>query len=225
VLVCDLVEFVGSAGGGILDPTGAVEIGGPAAVQAVQFMYDTMNSLGISPPDLLAWDEEPSRRPFTAGQAAFLRNWSYVYAVAQDPAESEVVDKVAVAPLPAFPGGTSTACLGGYQYGVSASSRNVDAAVEFVKWMSSPETQLRFATEVGLAPSRAAVFDEPALAEANPFMVELRDVFVGGSPRPVTPLYPQVTLALQSGVSRALTTGDVAGELAALQSEVEGILA
>lgn len=225
VLVCDLVEFVGSAGGSILGPDGTVGIADPAAVQAVQFMYDTMNDLGISPPDLLAWDEEPSRRPFTAGQAAFLRNWSYVYATAQDPAESEVVDQVGVAPLPAFAGGESTACLGGYQYGVAASSRNVDASVEFLKWMSRPETQLRFATEVGLAPSKAEVFDDPALEEANPFMVQLRDVFVGGTPRPVTPVYPQVTLALQSGVSRALTSGDVQGELDSVSAEIEGILA
>jgi multiple sugar transport system substrate-binding protein len=225
VLVCDLVEFIGSAGGSILDPDGTIRIAEPPAVQAVQFMYDTMHDLGISPADLLSWDEEPSRRPFTAGQAGFLRNWSYVYATAQDPDESEVVDRVGVAPLPAFPGGQSTAALGGYQYGVSASSRNPDAAVEFVKWMSGPATQLRFATEVGLAPSRAEVFEEPDLEAANPFMVQLRDVFVGGTPRPVTPLYPQITLALQSGISRALTTGDVAGELQSLQSEIEGIVA
>jgi multiple sugar transport system substrate-binding protein len=222
VLVCDLVEFVGSAGGSILAADGkTVQIADPAAVTGVQFMYDTMNKAKISPKDLLSWDEEPSRRPFTAGQAAFLRNWSYVYAIAQDPAQSKVVDKVAVAPLPAFPGGKSTACLGGYQFGVSASSKNKEAAVEFVKWMSSPATQLKFATEVGLAPSRSAVFDDPELAKANPFMVKLKDVFVGGAPRPVTPKYPQVSLALQSGVSRALSSGDVQGALTQAKNQIE----
>jgi multiple sugar transport system substrate-binding protein len=121
VLVCDLVEFVGSAGGSILASDGkTVAINDAAATKGVQYMYDTMNSRGISPKDLLSWDEEPSRRPFTAGQAAFLRNWSYVYTIAQDPSQSQVVDKVGVAPLPAFPGGKSTACLGGYQFGVSS---------------------------------------------------------------------------------------------------------
>ncbi|GAB3958520.1 ABC transporter substrate-binding protein [Actinoallomurus acanthiterrae] len=220
VLVCDLVEFVGSAGGSILGPDGkTVSIADPPAVKAVQFMYDTMNRLAITPKDVLSWDEEPSRRPFTAGQAAFMRNWSYAYAIAQDPQQSHVVDKVGVAPLPAFPGGKSSACLGGYQFGVSASSKHKEAAVEFVKWMSSPATQLKFATEVGLAP-RPAVFAEPALAKANPFMVKLKDVFTGGTPRPVTPKYPQVTLALQSGVSKALTGGDVQGSLQSVKSEL-----
>jgi multiple sugar transport system substrate-binding protein len=222
VLLCDLVEFVGSAGGGILGPDGkTVKIADPQAVQAVQFMYDTMNKHGITPKDVLSWDEEPSRRPFTAGQAAFMRNWAYAYAIAQDPKQSQVVDKVAVAPLPAFPGGKSSACLGGYQYGVSASSKNKSAAVEFVKWMSSPATQLKFATDVGLAPSRAAVFDDPALAKANPFMGKLKNVFTGGTPRPVTPKYPQVTLELQSSVSKALTSGDIQGSLQAAKSNIE----
>jgi multiple sugar transport system substrate-binding protein len=226
VLICDLVEFVGSAGGSILGADGkTVSIAEPDAVKGVQFMYDTMNSLRISPKDLLSWDEEPSRRPFTAGQAAFLRNWSYVYTVAQDAGQSQVVGKVGVAPLPHFPGGRSTACLGGYQFGVSASSKNKDAAVEFVKWLSSPETQLKFATQVGLAPSRASVFDKPELAQANPFMAKLKDVFTGGTPRPVTPKYPQVSLALQSGISKALTSGDIQGSLKSLKSEIEKIVA
>lgn len=226
VLICDLVEFVGSAGGRILGTDGrTVQIADPQAVSAVQFMYDTMNRLAISPKDLLSWDEEPSRRPFTAGQAAFLRNWAYVYPIAQDPKESQVVDKVGVAPLPAFAGGKSSACLGGYQYGVSASSKHKEAAVEFVKWLSSPPIQLKFATDVGLAPTRPAVFDEAALKQANPFMVQLKDVFTGGTPRPVTPKYPQVSLALQSSVSKALASGDIAGSLGTAQADLSKSLA
>jgi multiple sugar transport system substrate-binding protein len=225
VLVCDLVSFVTSNNGGILAPDGeTVLIAEPAAVEAVQFMHDTIARYKISPQDVLSWDEEPSRRPFTAGQAAYLRNWSYVWTIAQDAAESEVVGKVGVAPLPHFEGGKSAAALGGYQYGVNASTKNREAALDFVQWMSSPETQLRFATQLGLAPTRQAVFDEPALAEAQPFMQTLKPVFVGATPRPVTPKYPQVTLVLQSEVSRALVSGDVKGALETARERIEAIV-
>ncbi len=225
VLVCDLVEFIASNGGAILASDGkTVLINQEPAVAAVQFMYDTINKLKISPQDVLSWDEEPSRRPFTAGQAVFLRNWSYVYSIAQNPKESSVVDKIGVAPLPHFPGGKSAACLGGYQYGVNASTKNREAAIDFVTWMSSPATQLKFATDVGLAPTRPAVFDEPALAQAQPFMHQLRDVFTGATPRPVTPKYAQVTLALQSAVSRALAEGNVQAHLAEAKARIANIL-
>jgi multiple sugar transport system substrate-binding protein len=226
VLVCDLVEFIASNNGAILGPDGkSVTVASPEAVAAVQFMHDTIHQYKISPQDVLSWDEEPSRRPFTSGQAAFLRNWSYVWSIAQDAAESSVAGKVGVAPLPHFPGGRSAAALGGYQYGVNAASKNRDAAYEFVTWMSSPETQLRFATGMGLAPTRPSVFDEAELAKSQPFMQSLKNVFVGATGRPVTPKYAQVTLALQSEVSRALVSGDVEGSLKAAQERIEKIVA
>ena len=154
-----LVEVIASAGGGILAPDGrTVLIAEPPAVEGVQFMYDTINKSKISPQDVLSWDEEPSRGPFTSGESVFLRNWSYVYKIAQDKTESSVAGKVGVAPLPHFPGGKSAACLGGYQYGVNAHTQNRDAAIDFISWMSSPATQLHFATGLGLAPDAAGCF-------------------------------------------------------------------
>ncbi|RFB76504.1 ABC transporter substrate-binding protein [Methylovirgula sp. 4M-Z18] len=225
VLICDLVEFVSSNGGSILGADGkSVKIADPAAVDAVQFMYDTIIKYKISPADVRSWDEEPSRAPFTGGDVAFLRNWSYVHPISQDAKTSSVVGKVGVAPLPHFAGGKSAACLGGYQYGVNASTKKRDAAIEFLKWLSQPSTQLHFATELGLAPTRPEVFDSPELAKAQPFMQTLKPVFVGATPRPVTPKYAQVTLALQSAVSQAVTNGNVKEALGQAKLKLEKII-
>jgi multiple sugar transport system substrate-binding protein len=225
VLICDLVEFVGSNGGSILGSDGkSVTIADDKAVQAVQFMADTFGKYGITPKDVLSWDEEPSRMPFTGGTTAFLRNWSYVWSDAQDPSASKVVGKVGVTRLPSFPGGKSTACLGGYQFGMNAASKNKNAAADFLTWMSSPATQLKWATQLGLAPSRPAVYDQSELKTSNPFMVTLKDVFTGGTARPKTPQYSKVSLALQAGVSAALTSGDVQKNLNSAKSQVEQIL-
>jgi len=226
VLVCDLVSFVGSNGGSILAPDGkTVKIADPEAIAAVQLMYDTINKHKITPADVLSWDEEPSRRPFVAGQSVFLRNWSYTWATAQDKSTSQVVDKVGVAPLPHFAGKSSAACLGGYQFGVNAASKEKDAAIDFLKYLSTPETQLHFAVTQGLAPTRQEVFDSADLGKANPFMQSLKSVFVGALPRPVTPQYPQVSLVLQSQVSKALSSGDIEGSLKAAKDQIDQILA
>jgi multiple sugar transport system substrate-binding protein len=130
-----------------------------------------------------------------------------------------------VTTLPSFPGGKSTACLGGYQFGMNAASTKKSAAIDFLTWMSSPATQLKFATQLGLAPSRPSVYDQSALKAANPFMVSLRDIFTGGTPRPKTPKYSQVSLAIQAGVSAALATGNVQSNLSQVKSQIEQILA
>jgi multiple sugar transport system substrate-binding protein len=125
VLVCDLVSFIGSNGGAILQADGkTVSIADAPAVEAVQLMYDLISKEQITPADVLSWDEEPSRRPFTGGEAAFLRNWSYVWKIAQSEAESKVVDKVAVEPLPHFPDKKSAACLGATNTGSTHPARN-----------------------------------------------------------------------------------------------------
>lgn len=225
VLVCDLVSFIGSNDGAILQPDGkTVSVANDAAMEAVQLMHDLIKKHQITPEDVLSWDEEPSRRPFTSGDAAFLRNWSYVWKISQSKEDSNVIDKVGVAPLPHFEGKKSAACLGGYQYGVNASSKNKEAAIEFVRWMSSPETQLRFATQLGLCPTRAAVLDDPKIAQEQPFMQPLKSVFIGAIGRPVTPKYPQVTLVLQSAVSTALTSGDVKAALKNAAEKIQAIV-
>src|SRR3954453_5001132 len=69
VLVCDLVEMIGSNGGSILGPDGKqVLLADDKAVEAVQFMHDTIDKLKISPADVLSWYEEPSRRPSPAAR-------------------------------------------------------------------------------------------------------------------------------------------------------------
>jgi multiple sugar transport system substrate-binding protein len=55
-------------------------------------------------------------------------------------------------------------------------------------------------------------------------MVTLKDVFTGGTPRPKTPQYSKVSLALQAGVSAALTSGDVQKNLESAKSQIEQIL-
>jgi len=226
VLVCDAVEVIASNNGSILAADGKTgALASDQCVEAIQFLYDTINKYKISPSDVLSWDEEPSRAPFTGGEAAFLRNWSYVYSISQDPKGSSVVGKVDVAPLPAFAGGKSAACLGGYQYGVNASSKKREAAIDFLTWMSSPATQLHFALQLGIAPTRPSVYEDAQLGQEQPFMKRLKGVFTGATPRPVTPKYAQVTLAIQSGVSNALVNGNVKAALESANARINAILA
>ena len=225
VLVCDAVEIITSNNGAILAPDGKSSlINQKGAVEAIQFLHDTLATNKISPKDVLSWDEEPSRQPFTSGKAMFMRNWSYVYPIAQDAKASQVVDKVGVAPLPSFPGGKSSACLGGYQLGVNANSKQREAAIELLTWLSSTEVQHRIALNFGLAPTRPALFQDAQIKKEQPFMASLEKVFTGATARPITPEYAKVTLALQSGISKALVSGNVQAEMDATAAQIDKIV-
>ena len=64
----------------------------------------------------------------------------------------------------------------------------------------------------------------PRLPQEQPFMQQLKSVFIGAIGRPVTPKYPQVTLVLQSAISRALTNGDVKSELKTAKEKIQAIV-
>ena len=90
---------------------------------------------------------------------------------------------------------------------VSKSSKNKEAAIELVKFLTSPEIQRVNATTRGYAPTRPALYDSPAL-KANPFFATLRDVLVDGAvTRPSTAAgsqYDHVSTAYFTSVRQTL---------------------
>lgn len=224
-LVCNAVSVIGSNGGAILGADGrSVGIANSEAVEAIGFFRDTFSKHGISPKDVLDWDEEPCRKPFNDGKAVFLRNWGYTWDLAHRP-DGPVAGRIGVAPLPSFPGKSSAACLGGYQFAVSANTPERMAAIDLLYWLSSAETQLFFARSHGLAPTRPAVFDKPELAETQTFLPKVKDVFAGAIARPVAPNYQEISLIIQDRISKALSSGDIDAELSLAQAEIEAVIA
>lgn len=74
-------------------------------------------------------------------------------------------------PWPAMPGGNKSVVVGAYGSCVSAKSRNVDAAKEFVKWLWVDQTdkQLDFATAYGFhIPSRTSLVPQAQSLKAGP---------------------------------------------------------
>ena len=115
----------------------------------------------------------------------------------------------AFAPLPRFKEGHRTSALGGWLYGISAYSRHPTESMEFIKFLSSYDTQKFFAIQAGLAPSRIALYKDQDVLAAQPFFRDQFKVFSHASPRPHSPLYPALSHILQRYFSRALAFPDI----------------
>jgi len=205
-LVTVFLEHLGAFGGAILDADGRVVVDAPAAERALSFMCDAVGARGIVPPAALAWQEEQTRFAFASGEAVFMRNWPYAYALVDDPATSRVAGRVAVSAWPAAAGGMATAALGGAVLAVNAGSERPDAAYALVEFLTQPAQMLERARVAGQFPARPALYATAALAEALPIPVDqARAVIERAVPRPVTPVYSQLSEILQIAVHRALT--------------------
>lgn len=202
-LVCNVLEYMWSGGGGILDE-GRVRALTDANVKALEFMKDLIFKHGVTPGLVRTSIEEPTRHIFGSGKALFMRNWPYAWNIF-DREGSKVRGKVGVAPLPAFEGHDSASTLGGWQLGVNSNSTHPEEAARLIKYLTSYGVQKRLALEVGYKPSRRALYDDEELKSAEPFISSLRDVFESARPRPITPFYMMITQVLQPEFSAVIS--------------------
>jgi multiple sugar transport system substrate-binding protein len=204
-LVCNMLEFIWSNGGLVLDSrTGQIMLTEPAALEPVVFVRDRIIGKA-APKGVLNYEEPESLALFVQGRAVFHRNWPYAWTVADDPERSKVAGKIGVSSLPAFPGNAPAATLGGWQFGISRWSRHQDEAWRFVQFMTSYETQRTLALEAGRAPTRKAVYQDEEVRTKMPHLISFLPAFEKAKPRPISPVYPMISQELQRFFSRAIS--------------------
>jgi multiple sugar transport system substrate-binding protein len=203
-LVCDMMEFIWSNGGAVIDKkTGQVILAESAAIKAVAFVRDHIIGKA-APRGVINYEEPESLDLFVQGKAVFHRNWPYAWAVANDPKKSKIAGKIGVGPLPSFQGRGSASTLGGWQFGINRYSKHPAEAWQFIKFMTSHDTQKILALEAGLAPTRRSVYQDPEVLKTMPHLKTFLPAFEKARPRPLSPVYPMISQELQRFFSRAI---------------------
>jgi multiple sugar transport system substrate-binding protein len=205
-LVTVFVEYLAAFGGGILSDEGRVTVDEPQAVEALSRMCREIGSDGVVPIAALNWREEEVRLAFQNGQAVFMRNWPYAWSLLQEPAQSRVAGRVAAAPFPGVEGHEPVAALGGAQLAVNAHSAQPQLAFALAQFLTAPEQMLERARLVAQLPARLSLYDDEALERVLPIpMPPVRRALDAAIPRPVTPVYSELSEILQVSLHRALT--------------------
>jgi trehalose/maltose transport system substrate-binding protein len=180
-LTCDALEWQSSSNGGhIVEPGRKVNVNNPGARAAFQRAAGWVGK--ISPRGVTTYGEEESRQLFQNGNAAFLRNWPYVHALANMEG-SAVRGKFEATVLPTGGSGHS-ATLGGWHLAVSKYSAHPKEAIEFLRFLTSEQVQRRRALEASLLPARVNLYDDPELAQKIPLVKTMKQVFLEAVPRP-----------------------------------------
>jgi multiple sugar transport system substrate-binding protein len=108
-----------------------------------------------------------------------------------------------IAPLPGM-SGPGASSLGGHNAGISVYSKHKATALDFLKFLESPDTQKFFISQGSLAPVVADVYKDPALVKKFPYLPVLSTSIQNAVPRPVSPFYPAVTKAVQDNAYAAI---------------------
>ncbi|TFH86327.1 ABC transporter substrate-binding protein [Billgrantia azerbaijanica] len=220
-LTCNALEWVASHGGGTLvDGEGKVTIDNPRAAAALDLAASWIGT--ISPEGALNHTEEETRGIFQSGNALFLRNWPYVWSLANGEG-SAVAGKIGIAPLPHGPEGEPRATLGGWNFAVSRHSEHPALAADLVAFITSREQQKAHAIRMGMNPTIEALYQDAEVLASNPAMGELYETLRNGVPRPASvtgDAYSRVSNAFFNRTHQVLS-GELDGATAVHQLDRE----
>lgn len=186
--------------GGQLGLSNLANINTPANLGALTFMDDAIHTYKIAPSAVTGWNEANVQAAWQSGQAPFALNWPYLFQLSEAKGSS-LAGKTGWIP---FPSTTPQSSLGGDDLAINANSTHQAAAYEFIQYLDSSAAQVARAVSAGDPPAVKAAYNS-ALYNAAPYYRQEQAVYSVVTPRPVTPVYPQISAQLQPMISSVLS--------------------
>jgi multiple sugar transport system substrate-binding protein len=182
------------AGGQIVDQQGNVKVSDNAK-QAAE-IERKLASTGTAPPNYGNTAEDDARLGFQTGRSDYEVNYTYIY-----PSAAEVPGFQKKIGWTRYPrtdrDRPSRPPLGGINLGVGAYTKKPELAFEAATCLANNDNQAIASEKGGLPPTTEAVYNDPRVKKAFPFAAELRESINDAGPRPVTPAYSDISLAIQ----------------------------
>jgi multiple sugar transport system substrate-binding protein len=203
--------------------TNLKNINNSANVAALNFMYDAIHTYAISPSAVTGWQESQVQAAWLSGQTPFALNWPYIFQLSEStsggkPVYPAVYNKTGWIP---FPSASPQSSLGGDDLAINAKSAHKAAAYELIQYLTSVQAQDARAISAGDPPSVTAACNS-TLYKAAPYYQNEKAVYAVVTPRPVTPVYPAISSALQSMISAVLSgQGSASSELSSTAPTVQ----
>jgi multiple sugar transport system substrate-binding protein len=205
---------------------GTSGIGEPEAIEAYEYYGNLLRSYGPPGVTTMGWPEASAI--FAQGKAGFYVDADSQAYVFQDPATSQVVDKLGYAAFPEGPAGARPYNDVPWSASVSSFSEHKDEAWQFIEWATSEESFNRaMADESSPSPRQSSWADEGATSAFPTELIDIVELYgeIGvGYDRPRN---IQVGLArdiVGAPIVTAIEGGDVAEAAEAASAEYDEFL-
>jgi trehalose/maltose transport system substrate-binding protein len=222
-LTCNSLEWIASAGGGAFISGGKATIDNAKArtiLDAVRAQIGRVTPRGVT-----SYKEDETEHAFDAGDAAFARNWPYQYGIGAK-AGSKIKGKFSVTVLPHGTTGKSVGTVGGWQLAVSKFSKHKGAAIEFVRYMTSPAVEKFDAITNSNVPTILSVAKDKQVRAKNPYLKPA----IASVPRVTRPAkflkthYNEASKVIYQGVNQILNGTPAKNVLPGMESKLNQII-
>jgi trehalose/maltose transport system substrate-binding protein len=222
-LTCNALEWIASAGGGHIIDGGKATINNAKARTILDAMRAQIGN--TTPRGVTSYQEDQTEHAFDNGDAAFARNWPYQYGIGAK-AGSKVKGKFSVTVLPHGSTGGSVGTVGGWQLAVSKYSKHKGAAIEFVRYMTSPAVEKFDALTNSNVPTIVSVAKDKQVRAKNPYLKPA----IASVPRVTRPAkflkthYNEASKVIYQGINQILNGTPAKSVLPSVQSKLNQII-
>jgi len=184
----------------------------PEAVEAMEF-FQSLFEDGYANPEP-AGDDDFHINKITA--LSWVGHWMWT------PHSENLGDDLVLIPMPKF-GDKAATGMGSWNWGLTSSCENPQAAWEFLRFLISPAEIIHMTNANGAVPARKSAIAQSTLyAEGGPLNLFVQQLQGGVAlERPVTPAYPVITSAFAEAIQNIVTGADVQGELDKAVEEID----
>ncbi len=216
--------ILASVGGTLVNDTSTKVTVNDKTVDALKIIK-ALASDGLASKSLSNSQEPEVFAQMQNGEAAFIMNWPYVLS-AMKAADKKVADDLGFTKLPTFADGEpSRATLGGMDYAISSFSKHPKQTLAAAMCLRTPEHQLQTSLEAGDPPVAPSVYEQAEFKKAYPMGPDMLDELKTAVPRPITPLYQNISTIVSSTLSppRSIDPEATANELKdSIQQAIDG---
>jgi multiple sugar transport system substrate-binding protein len=192
-------SLIQSAGGQILSAPDKASLD-PEPLKKALTIISTLAKSSAADPSIANSKEDSGRLAFEKGVADFQINYPFIYPSAA--AIKGFQEKIGWAPYPRVDADTpAKAPIGGFNFGVGNFTKHPQEAFDAVACLRNEHNQNVAAVKGGLPPTLSSLYDNPKFKKNYPFADLIRKSIDTGAPRPRTPLYADLSLAIANALS------------------------
>lgn len=203
-LLCSYVNFLGAFGSNFYDENYVSTLDTPEAIEALEFFKSLVP---YANPGVLSQDYDECAATFASGGAAMNIQWQNAAPGFADPSKSQIIDKWDITLSPGVEQADGSVrrspCFGGWDFAISADSKNREAVWELILWSTSPEMERELAT--AMPSSRISVLGDPEFQAKYVEYDTMLKSFDHALGRPRIPEWPQMADLIEAALSEAMT--------------------
>jgi len=226
-LICNYFEIINS-----LEPTffskNTINLRSDVAKRSLQYLVDLVHRQHISPLDVTEFDENKSYEYMLEHDAVFVRGWpNFVENFRKIYFDTSKFVHIGRAALPHFPGQQPTSVYGGWNLMVSKFSTKKEAAIEFIRFLQTEESQKMMFEMGGYIPVNKKIYIDSSYMSNYPDLGYYKGLVDRGFHRPFIEDYTRISDIISYYIHRAIKkeiTVDEALEKASVMIDSKALL-